>query len=166
LSICKSPNESATVLLRVMMPMDANTAGNVFGGAILKLVEEAAWLSALKHAHCNLVTKCIERLDFLSPVYIGDVLRMNSCINYVGQTSMEIGVRVEAENPMTGEVRHTGTAFLTYVALGKDGKPQSIPPMKPVTDDEKRRWADAENRKITRIREIQKEKKENFPRPS
>ena len=92
------------------MPMDANTAGNVFGGAILKLVEEAAWLSALKHAHCNLVTKCIERLDFLSPVYIGDVLRMNSCINYVGKTSLEIGVRVEAENPLTAEVRHTGTA--------------------------------------------------------
>jgi acyl-CoA hydrolase len=166
LSICKSLSGSATVLLRVMMPMDANTAGNVFGGAILKLVEEAAWLSALKHAHCNLVTKCIERLDFLSPVYIGDIVRMNSCINYVGKTSMEIGVRVEAENPMTGEVRHTGTAFLTYVALDKDGKPQSIPPIKPVTDDEKRRWADAETRKMTRLREIQQEKIENSQEPS
>ena len=125
------------------------------------MIEEAAWLSALKHARCNLVTKSIERLDFLSPVYIGDILRMNSCINYVGKTSMEVGVRVEAENPMTGEVRHTGTAFLTYVALGKDGKPQSIPPMKPLTDDEKRRWADAENRKMTRLSEIQQEKTEN-----
>jgi len=144
-----------------MMPMDANTAGNVFGGAILKLVEEAAWLSALKHAHSNLVTKCIERLDFLSPVYIGDVLKMNSCINYVGTTSMEVGVRVESENPMTGEIRHTGTAFLTYVALGKDGKPQPIPSMKPVTDNEKRRWADAETRKMSRLREIQQEKAEN-----
>jgi len=148
------------------MPMDANAAGNVFGGAILRLVEEAAWLSALKHARCNLVTKCIERLDFLSPVYIGDVLRMNSCINYVGETSMEIGVRVEAENPMTGEVRHTGTAFLTYVALGKDGKAQPVPAMKPVTDDEKRRWADAETRKMARLTEIQREKKENSCEPS
>lgn len=161
MTACKAPSESATVLLRVMMPMDANTAGNVFGGAILKLIEEAAWLSALKHAHSNLVTKCIERLDFLSPVYIGDVLRLESCINYVGKTSMEIGVRVEAENPMTGEIRHTGTAFLTYVALGKDGKPQPVPPMKPITDEEKRRWADADARKITRLREVAMEKQEN-----
>ena len=100
-----------------MMPMDANVAGNVFGGAILRLVDETAAIVAFKHARTNVVTASVDRMDFFSPVYIGDLLRLIASINLVHKTSMEIGVRVEAENPVSGEIRHTGTCFLTYIAL-------------------------------------------------
>jgi acyl-CoA hydrolase len=90
-------------------------------------------------------------MDFFSPVFIGDPLRLNASINYVHRTSMEIGVRVEAENPMTGQVRHTGTCFLTYVALDKDGKPSPVPALKLETDDEKRRWTEADIRRSIRL---------------
>ena len=136
------------------MPMDANPAGNVFGGAILKLVEETAWIAALKHVRSNLVTVSIDRMDFYHPVYIGDLLRLSSQVNYVHETSMEIGVRVEAENPMTGEMRHTGTCFLTYVALDKTGKPQQVPSLTIETEEEKRRWEDAEERRRVRLMEL------------
>jgi len=111
-----------------MMPMDANVAGNVFGGAILRLVDETAAIVACKHARTNVVTASVDRMDFFSPVYIGDLLRLIASINLVHRTSMEIGVRVEAENPVSGEIKHTGTCFLTYVALDKNGKPTEVPP--------------------------------------
>ena len=111
-----------------MMPMDANVAGNVFGGAILRLVDETAAIVAYKHARNNVVTASVDRMDFFSPVYIGDLLRLIASINLVHRTSMEIGVRVEAENPVSGEIKHTGTCFLTYVALDKNGKPTEVPP--------------------------------------
>lgn len=134
-----------------MMPMDANVAGNVFGGAILRLIDEVASIVAFKHARSNVVTASIDRMDFFSPVYIGDLLRLIASINYVHKTSMEIGVRVEAEDPVTGKVRHTGTCFLTYVALDRKGKPSPVPAMKLDTDDEKRRWSEAEIRRKIRL---------------
>jgi acyl-CoA hydrolase len=154
--LAKTPSQSATTVVRIMMPMDANPAGNVFGGAILRLVEETAWIAALKHVRSNLVTVSIDRMDFYHPVYIGDLLRLSSQVNYVHETSMEIGVRVEAENPMTGEVRHTGTCFLTYVALDKNGKPQQVPPLTIQTDLEKKRWNEAEERRKIRLKELRK----------
>ena len=93
-------------------------------------------------------------MDFYHPVYIGDMLRLSASINYVHLTSMEVGVRVEAENPFTGDVRHTGTCFLTYVALDKDRKPCVIPSLRLDTEDEKRRWAEAEARRKERLKEI------------
>jgi len=136
------------------MPMDANVAGNVFGGTILRLVDEVASIVAFKHARSNVVTASIDRMDFFSPVYIGDLLRLIASINYVHKTSMEIGVRVEAEDPVTGSVRHTGTCFLTYVALDKKGKPSPVPGMRLETDDEKRRWSEAEIRRKIRLDQI------------
>jgi acyl-CoA hydrolase len=141
-------------MIRIMMPMDANTSGNVFGGAILKLIDEVGSIVALKHARGNVVTASVDRMDFYHPVYIGDMLRLNASINYVHRTSMEVGVRVEAENPFTGDVRHTGTCFLTYVALDKGHKPCPLPALKLETDDEKRRWAEAEARRKDRLKEI------------
>lgn len=138
------------------MPMDANVAGNVFGGSILRLVDEVASIAAFKHARSNVVTASIDRMDFFSPVYIGDLLRLIATTNYVHRTSMEIGVRVEAENPLTGEIRHTGTCFLTYVALDKNRKPIPVPPLKPETEDEKRRWKEAEERRKLRLQAIGK----------
>ncbi|MGA3297410.1 MAG: acyl-CoA thioesterase [Candidatus Bathyarchaeia archaeon] len=153
----KSPNESTTTVVRIMMPMDANVAGNVFGGAILRLIDEVASIAAYKHARNNVVTASIDRMDFFSPVYVGDLLRFIASINYVHRTSMEIGVRVEAENPISGMVRHTGTCFLTHVALDKQGKPVLVPPLKLETVEEKRRWAEAEVRRKIRLEEIGKQ---------
>ena len=150
----KSPNESSTTVVRVMMPMDANVAGNVFGGAILRLIDEVASIVAKRHARNNVVTASIDRMDFFSPVYVGDLLRLIASINYVHRTSMEIGVRVEAENPITGKVRHTGTCFLTHVALDKNGKPVLVPTLRLETDEEKRRWSEAENRRKIRLEQI------------
>jgi len=143
-------------MVRIMMPMDANVAGNVFGGSIMRLIDEVASIVAFKHARSNVVTASIDRMDFYSPVYIGDLLRLIASINYTHRTSMEIGVRVEAENPLTGEVRHTGTCFLTYVALDKNRKPTLVPHLRPVTDEEKRRWRQAERRRSTRLRGVGK----------
>ena len=138
------------------MPMDANVVGNVFGGTILRLIDEVASIVAFKHARSNVVTASIDRMDFLAPVYIGDLLRLNASINYVHRTSMEVGVRVEAENPLTGQVRHTGTCFLTYVALDKNRQPTPVPPLTPETEEDKRRWAEAEVRRNLRLQQIGK----------
>jgi len=134
--------------------MDANVAGNVFGGTILRLIDEVGSVVALKHARANVVTASVDRMDFYSPVYIGDMLRLNASINYVHRTSMEVGVRVEAENPITGEVRHTGTCFLTYVGLDKNRKPTMIPGLKLETDEDRRRWAEAQERRRARLQVI------------
>jgi acyl-CoA hydrolase len=139
-----------------MMPMDANVAGNVFGGSIMRLIDEVASIVAFKHSRSNVVTASIDRMDFYSPVYIGDLLRLIASINYTHRTSMEIGVRVEAENPLTGEVRHTGTCFLTYVALDSNRKPTLVPHLRPVTEEEKRRWKQAEQRRSARLKEVDK----------
>ena len=152
----RTPSESSTTMVRIMMPMDANVAGNVFGGSILRMIDEAASIVAFKHARSNVVTASIDRMDFYSPVYIGDILRLIASINYAHRTSMEIGVRAEAENPLTGENRHTGTCLLTYVALDKHGKPIPVPSLKPETEEEERRWREAEERRKLRLREIGK----------
>jgi len=147
----KSPSESTTTVAHIMMPMDANVAGNVFGGSILRLIDEVASIVAFRHARKNVVTASIDRMDFFSPVYIGDLLRLNASINYVHKSSMEVGVRVEAENPVSGKVRHTGTCFLTYVALDKEGTPTPVPPLRLETEEEKRRWSEAEVRRGIRL---------------
>jgi acyl-CoA hydrolase len=141
-------------MVRIMMPMDANVAGNVFGGSILRLIDEVAGVVAVKHARTNVVTASVDRMDFYSPVYIGDMLRLSASINYVHRTSMEIGVRVEAENPITGDVRHTGTCFLTYVGLDKDHRPTLVPELKLETEEDKRRWEDARQRRKARLLQI------------
>jgi acyl-CoA hydrolase len=139
-----------------MMPMDANVSGNVFGGTILRQIDEIASIVAFKHARSNVVTASIDRMDFLAPVYIGDLLRLIASINYVHKTSMEIGVRVEAENPLTGQIRHTGTCYLTCVALDKNGRPTVVPPLIVGAEEEKRRWAEAEVRRQRRLQLIGK----------
>ena len=150
----KTPRESLTTMVRIMMPMDANNSGNVFGGTILRLIDEVGSVVALKHARTNVVTASVDRMDFYHPVYIGDMLRLSASINYVHRTSMEVGVRVEAENPITGEVRHTGTCFLTYVGLDANRKPTLLPELRLETDEDKRRWEEAKERRRSRLHEI------------
>jgi len=155
----KTPSASTTTIAKIMMPMDANVAGNVFGGTILRLIDEVASIVAFKHARSNVVTASIDRVDFLAPVFIGDLLRLIVSINYVHRTSMEIGVRVEAENPLTGQVRHTGTCYLTCVALDRNSRPFAVPPLIPETDEERRRWTEAQMRRETRLQLIRKQSK-------
>jgi uncharacterized protein (TIGR00369 family) len=147
----KTVNESTITIVQQMTHQDANLAGNVHGGTIMKLIDNTGGIVASRHAGCLVVTASIDRLDFHSPVYIGDLLRLKASVNYVGTTSMEVGVRVEAENFITGEVRHTASAYLTFVALDEKGMPKKVPPLQPETEDQKRRYHEAEIRRKKRL---------------
>jgi len=153
----KKVGESSIVMAQQMNPQDANPAGNVHGGVIMRHIDTAAGVAAHRHARVNVVTASIDRLDFLSPIFVGDLVTFKASVNFVGKTSMEIGVRVEAENLMTGEIRKTASAYLTYVALDKDGKPLQVPPIVPETDDEMRRICEAGRRRQTRLRSKEKD---------
>jgi acyl-CoA hydrolase len=123
----KRVKDSLITIVYQMTHQDANLAGNVHGGVILKNIDNTAGIVAARHANTSAVTASIDRVDFYSPVYVGDLLRLLASVNYTGTTSMEIGVRVEAENFMTGEVRHTASAYLSFVALDAEGKPTKVP---------------------------------------
>jgi acyl-CoA hydrolase len=124
----------------------------------MKLIDTAAGAVAIRHARSNAVTASIDRLDFFHPVFVGDFVTLRASLNFVGRTSMEVGVRVESENLMTGERRHTSTAYLTYVALDGQGQPLPLPPMILETEEEKRRNREAKVRRETRLAEKAKEK--------
>ena len=153
----KKVQDSAVAVAQLMTPQDVNMAGNVQGGVIMRLVDTTAGLVASRHARSNVVTASIDRLDFHHPVYVGDLVTLKASLNLAGKTSMEVGVRVEAENPLTGEVRHVASAYLTFVALDEQGKPRPIPPLIPVTEEEKRRNREAQARREIRLREVRKQ---------
>jgi acyl-CoA hydrolase len=132
---------------------DANSAGNVHGGTVMKLVDEAAGLASIKHSRAQVVTAGMDRMDFLVPIHIGDLVTFSAMVNAAWRTSMEVGVRVDAENPRTGEVRHTNTAYLTMVALDDDGNPTAVPPIAPASPTEERRMREAELRRANRLAE-------------
>lgn len=159
----KRVSDSAVVIAQHMNPSDANPAGNVHGGVIMKLIDTAAGVVATRHSRSNVVTASIDRLDFHHPVYIGDLVFFKASINYAGKTSMEIGVRVEAENSKTGEVRHTASAYLTFVALDNEGKPKIVPELILETDEEKIRFEEAKKRREIRLREKEEQKKKSNP---
>ncbi len=155
----KTIRESAVTVAHVMLPQDANPSGNVHGGVVMKYIDTAAGVVARRHARCNCVTASIDRLDFHHPVYIGDLLTLKASLNMVGSSSMEIGVRAEAEDLVTGHIRHTSSAYLTFVALDSTGKPKAVPPLILETDEEKRRSQEAHDRRGVRLTEKKKEKK-------
>jgi len=141
-----------------MGPQDANNAGNVHGGVIMRLIDTVAGVVSVRHARSNTVTASIDRLDFHHPVFIGNFVTLLASLNLVGKTSMEIGVRVEAENLITGERRHTASAYITYVALDGNGRPRPLPPLILETEEEMRRNREAKARRETRLVEKRKEK--------
>jgi len=141
-----------------MNPEDANPAGNVHGGVIMKYVDTAAGVVAIRHARKIAVTASIDRLDFHHPVFVGDLLILKASINLVGRTSLEVGVRVEAENLLTGEVRHTASAYLTFVALDSKGAPAGVPPLILEAEEEMRRNCEAQIRRQSRLAEKEREK--------
>jgi acyl-CoA hydrolase len=146
---------SRAQLIRWMGITDANSAGNVHGGTIMKLCDEVAGLAAIKHSRQRVVTVGMDRMNFLVPIYIGELVTFSATVNAAWNTSMEVGVRVEAENPRTGEVRHTNTAYLTMVALGEHGRPMPIPAVLAETSTEQRRMREAELRRANRLAERQ-----------
>jgi uncharacterized protein (TIGR00369 family) len=131
---------------------DANVLGNVHGGQIMKLCDEAGGMAAAKHARHPAVTVAVDSMKFLSPVRIGDLVTVTAEVTWTGRTSMETRVVVTAENVLTGEVTHTNTAFFVYVGLDQGGRPTPIPPLIPVTDTEKRRFAEAQARQKERLK--------------
>lgn len=133
-----------------MTQQDANFVGNVHGGVIMKLIDSTAGMAAAKHCGANVVTVSIDRLDFLSPAFVGDILRVHANLNFTGRTSMELGVKVEAENFMTGEKRYAASAYLTFVALDQLGKPMEVPQVIPETEDDIRRNKEAAIRREKR----------------
>ncbi len=137
-------------IAQLMTPPHANPAGNVHGGTIMKIIDEAAFIVASRHTRKNCVTASVDRISFLTPVYIGDVVFAMAEINYVGGKSMEIGVRVESESLKTGKRRQVASAYLTFVALDEDNQPVSIKKIEPVTDEEIRRYEEAKARYLRR----------------
>jgi acyl-CoA hydrolase len=133
--------------------LDANTAGNVHGGTVMKLCDEAAALAAIKHSRRRVVTAAMDRMAFLYPIRVGDLVTLSATVNAAWRTSMEVGVRVDAENPRTGEIRHTNTAYLTMVALDDDGNPTAVPPVTATDSAEQRRQREAELRRANRLAE-------------
>jgi uncharacterized protein (TIGR00369 family) len=143
--------DSRVTLTQMMEVTDANVAGNVHGGAIMRLVDTAAALAAIRHAGRLAVTVSLDEMTFLEPVHIGDVLTLHAAVNDVGTTSMECGVRVEAENPLTGTRVHAASAYLVFVAIDDDGHPCPVPPLLAGSENEQRRQREAKLRRQTRM---------------
>jgi acyl-CoA hydrolase len=144
---------SQVTLVEWMGVEDANIGGFVHGGAVMKLCDEAAGIAAIKHSRCRVVTAAVDRMAFLEPVNVGDLLTLRASVNAVWRTSMEVGVRVEAENPRTGEVRHTNSAYLTMVALDDAGRPLAVPPLATETPVQERRAREAQVRRANSLAE-------------
>jgi acyl-CoA hydrolase len=144
---------ASATLVRWMSVLDANNGGNVHGGTVMKLCDEAAGLAALRHARKPAVTASVDRITFLHPVHIGEVLTLNASVNAAWRTSMEVGVRVQAENPLTGEQRHTSSAYLTMVAIDEHGRPSIVPELVTEGDTERRRERAAQLRRERRLAE-------------
>jgi acyl-CoA hydrolase len=155
----RTVRESQHETSEIMMPGHANNLGHVFGGVVLAMMDKTAAVAAIRHARASCVTASIDRVDFREPIYLGDLVVMQASVNYVGRTSMEIGVRVEAEELQTGRRRHTNSCYLTFVAVDEKGRPIEVPALKPETPDEIRRYQAAVERRRLRLQEREQEEK-------
>jgi acyl-CoA hydrolase len=145
--------DSRSVLVHWMGPADANSAGFVHGGVVMKLIDEVSGLAACRRSHRRVVTAGADRMTFEQPIHVGQLVTLHACVNAAWNTSMEVGVRVAAESPRTGEVLHTNTAYLTMVAVDDEGRPARVPPLRAETPDELRREAEAQLRRTNRLAE-------------
>ena len=149
----KSMRASRVTLSQLMHPEHANLLGNVHGGWIMKLVDEAGALASMRHAQRKVVTVAIDSMVFRQPIRIGDLIILNAEVTYTGHTSLEAEVQVMAENPITGEQTHTNTAYLVYVALDDDGRPTTVPPLEAETAQEKQKMERAKERQERRLKQ-------------
>jgi acyl-CoA hydrolase len=145
----------------IMMPQHANNLGHVFGGVVLGLMDKAAAVAAIRHARTSCVTASIDRVDFREPIRVGDLVVLKASVNYVGKTSMEVGVRVDAEDLLTGHRRHTNSCYLTFVAVDPSGRPIMVADLKPESADERRRHRAAKARRQRRLEERQAEARDS-----
>ena len=150
---------------QLMMPQHSNNLDNVFGGVILAMMDTAAAVCAIRHARMPCVTVSVDRVDFREPIKVGELVIMKASVNFVGRTSMEVGVRVEAEHLMTGVRRHTNSCYLTYVAIDRLGHPIEVPKLLLETPEEKRRYEAAKERRRRRLEE-RTEEKNRSPMPA
>ena len=147
----KTISESRIVLAQLMQPVHANNHGNVHGGEIMRLADEAGALACMRHAAHRVVTVAVDRMTFRQPIHLGDLVTFTAEVSYVGRTSLEAEVLVSAENPVTGECVYTNTAYLVYVALDGDGQPVQVPPLIPENDEQRERMAEGRIRQQIRL---------------
>ena len=153
----KSVQNSIVVMHELVLPNDTNVLGNILGGKVMHYMDICAAMSAYKHARSPVVTASVDRLNFLAPAKMGEILILKSSVNYTGKTSMEIGVRIESENTISGEINHTASAYLTFVSLDDNRKPKVVEKIIPKSIDEIRRFKQAKMRKEirkTRLTEV------------
>lgn len=147
----KTPSLSAVTMTELVLPQHTNAIGTIFGGTVMAWIDIAGAIAAGKHARCTVVTASIDALHFIAPIRLGHVVELKACVNFTGRTSMEVGVRVDSENPLTGEKFHNVSAYLTFVALGSNGQAREIDPIVPQTTTEKRRHQAAQKRRASRV---------------
>lgn len=143
----RTPEASASEITELMMPGHVNNLGHVFGGVLLSIVDRAAAVAAMRHAGQPCVTVSINQVDFREPIYAGELVICNARVNYVGRTSMEVGVRVVAEHPISGVRRHTNDCFLTFVAIDNNSRPTRVPGLELVTDEDRQRFEEGKLRR-------------------
>lgn len=147
----RSSSESEIVLRQLMLPEHANPFGNVHGAWIMKLVDEAGGVAAMRHCRSRVVTKLVDQMTFDKPVHVGDLVHVDACLTWTGRTSLEVMVTVNAEKVLSGDVHRTNTAYLVFVALDIEGKPRPVPPLRLETPEQQARWDAAEHRRAARL---------------
>jgi uncharacterized protein (TIGR00369 family) len=147
----KRVSESRVVLAQLMQPMHANNHGNVHGGEIMRLMDEAGALACMRHAGHRVVTVAVDRMTFHQPIHLGDLVTLTAEVSYVGHTSLEAEILVSAENPVTGECLYTNTGYLVYVALDDQGQPVSVPPLIPENEEQQQRMEEGQARQAYRL---------------
>jgi acyl-CoA hydrolase len=147
----KTASASRVTLAQLMGPQEANLHGNVHGGHIMKLMDEAGASAAIRHAQRPVVTVAVDQVLFREPINLGDLVTLTAELTYVGRSSMEVRLEVNAQNLLSGQVKHTNTAYFVYVALDDNGRPAPVPPLRPETPDEQRRWQAGQQRQASRL---------------
>jgi acyl-CoA hydrolase len=148
----KSPQASTVIMTEMVLPSDANPQGTIFGGKIMAWIDIAGAIAAGRHARKAVVTASIDALHFVAPVKVGHIVHIRASVNFTARTSMEVGVRVDAENPITGSRTHTATAYTTFVALDENGRPTPVPEIAPQTKEDRRRHEEAKKRRKSRMK--------------
>ena len=154
----KTVKNTHVIMHELVLPNDTNLLGNVLGGRVMHLMDMCAAMSAYKHARTAVVTASVDRLDFLAPAKMGEIMILKSSVNFTGKSSMEVGVRIESENPKTGHIHHTSSAYLTFVSLNENGNPQKVDDIEPENDIEIRRFNEGKSRHEERKQRLRKDR--------
>jgi acyl-CoA hydrolase len=150
----KTVSSSQVIMTQLVLPSHTNAIGTIFGGTVMAWIDIAAAIASQRHSGKEVVTASIDSMSFVAPIYVGWVVNLKASVNYVSRTSMEVGVRIEAENSKTGEMFHTSTAYLTFVAIGSNGKPTPVPGLICETPDQQRRFDEGRQRRALRVRKL------------